>query len=116
MTCTSDGSRGLTHDLPMWMGQPFPACEDQPHAGKEPMSIVVLYLVLSPLLLISAVLPLWAAVDAAVRPDPAYRAIGQNKIAWILVSLFTWVIGPLVYFFAIRPKLRTASEPRLTRR
>ena len=71
------------------------------------MSIVVLVLALA--LLVSAVLPLWAAVDAAVRPEPAYLAIGQNKIVWILVALFTWVIGPLAYFFVIRPKLRAAS-------
>lgn len=71
------------------------------------MSVVAL--VLLPLLLASAVLPLWAAVDAAVRPDPAYRTIGQNKIVWVVVALFTWVIGPLVYLVAIRPRLRAAS-------
>jgi hypothetical protein len=60
-------------------------------------------------LLVSVVLPIWALVDAAVRPDTAYRTIGQNKVLWILLSLFTWVVGPLAYLLAIRPKLRAAA-------
>jgi hypothetical protein len=54
----------------------------------------------------SLVLPIWAAVDAALQPDPTWRAIGHSKIVWVLVSLFTWVIGPIAYFVGIRPRLR----------
>ena len=45
------------------------------------------------LLVASVVLPLWMAVDAAVRPEAAYRATGQNKIVWVLVSLFTCLVA-----------------------
>lgn len=68
-----------------------------------------LVLVLLPLFLVTAVLPLWATVDAALQSDVSYQRIGQNKIVWVLVSLFTWVVGPIVYFVAIRPRLRAAA-------
>jgi heme/copper-type cytochrome/quinol oxidase subunit 2 len=71
--------------------------------------MTLLVLVVLPLFVASAVLPIWAAVDAAVQPDAAYARTGQNKLVWVVVSLFTCVIGPLVYFLAIRPRLRAAA-------
>ena len=68
------------------------------------------FLVIVVLGLASALLPLWAAVDAGLRSDRAYRRISQNKIVWILLALFTWIVGPLVYLIAVRPKLRAADE------
>ncbi len=52
------------------------------------------------------VLPVWTAIDAALKPDLAWKAIGQNKVVWVLVNLFTSIIGPLVYLAVIRPRLR----------
>lgn len=49
--------------------------------------------------------PIWGIIDAATRPDSEWAAADQNKIVWLLVQVFLWVIGSLVYFLAIRPKL-----------
>lgn len=72
------------------------------------MSVLVLVVFL-PLFAATAILPVWAAVDAALQPDGSYARIGQNKLVWVLVALFTCVVGPLVYFIAIRPRLRAAG-------
>jgi uncharacterized membrane protein YwzB len=58
---------------------------------------------------------LWALIDAAIRPDAAFRAAGQSKVLWIIlpiVGIFLFVIvgGILgvVYLAAIRPKVKAA--------
>jgi hypothetical protein len=55
------------------------------------------------------VLPIWGIIDAAVRPDPAWTAIGQSKIVWILVMVFLWTLGAILYFILARPKLVAAT-------
>ncbi|MGO8872291.1 MAG: DUF2516 family protein [Acidimicrobiales bacterium] len=59
------------------------------------------------------VLALWALVDAASRPAPAFQAAGQSKVLWIVlpiagIFLFTIVGGivGIVYLAVIRPKVR----------
>jgi len=63
--------------------------------------------------LVSLVFALWALVDAASRPGPAFDAAGQSKVLWIvlpIVGLFLFfVVGGIlgiVYLAAIRPKVR----------
>jgi hypothetical protein len=60
----------------------------------------------------SFVVALWALVDAAIRPQAAFRAAGQSKVLWIVlplvgIILFAVVGGILgvVYLTAIRPKV-----------
>ena len=59
----------------------------------------------------SLVLPVWGIIDAAIRPDDVWAAAGQNKIVWVLVQIFLWTLGALIYFIAIRPKLVAALAP-----
>jgi hypothetical protein len=60
-------------------------------------------------LLFTMVLPIWGIIDAAVRPDAVWAAAGQNKIVWVLVQIFLWTLGAVIYFAAIRPKLVAAT-------
>jgi hypothetical protein len=68
------------------------------------------------LLPISFVVALWALIDASIRPEPAFRAVGQSKVLWIvlpIVGIFLFVVigGILgvVYLVAIRPKVKLAQ-------
>jgi phospholipase D-like protein len=54
-------------------------------------------------------LVIWAVVDAAMKPESAWRAADQNKVVWIIVPWIVPVIGALVYLIAIRPKVRAAQ-------
>jgi len=49
---------------------------------------------------------LWSVIDAALQPDEAYAAAGLSKglVTWMLV--LTCVVGALLYFPFIRPRLR----------
>ena len=51
----------------------------------------------------------WAVIDAATKPDSAWRAADQSKVVWILVAIFLPIAGPLAYLIAIRPKVRAAA-------
>lgn len=55
------------------------------------------------------VLPIWGIIDAAIRPDAVWAASGQNKIVWVIIQIFLWTLGAVVYFVAIRPKLVAAT-------
>lgn len=61
------------------------------------------------ILLVLFLVPVWGIIDAAIRPDSAWAAAGQSKLAWILVQVFLWVVGSAVYFVAIRPKVKRAG-------
>ena len=43
-------------------------------------------------------------------PDQAWEAVGQQKIVWILVIVLVGCLGPLLYFFIPRPKLKAWKE------
>ncbi|HXW38579.1 MAG TPA: DUF2516 family protein [Acidimicrobiales bacterium] len=67
--------------------------------------------------LASLAVVLWALIDAAVRPRPAFEAAGQNKILWILLPigglLLMGVVGGivgLIYLTVIRPKVQSAQR------
>ena len=60
--------------------------------------------------------PIWAIIDAAMRPTVAWQAAGQSKVLWIALvaigTLLTGLIGvilAIVYLAAIRPKVRAAT-------
>jgi hypothetical protein len=61
------------------------------------------------ILLFLIVVPVWGIIDAAMRPDSAWAAAGQNKVVWVLVQIFLGILGSAVYFLAIRPKLKAAA-------
>ena len=50
---------------------------------------------------------IWMLVDSATNK----RLIGNDKLVWVLVVVFTNWIGALVYFFAGRRKGSAASPP-----
>ncbi len=52
---------------------------------------------------------LWSIVDAALQPDQAYAAAGVSKGLVTGMLVLTCVIGALVYWPFIRPKVRRAS-------
>jgi hypothetical protein len=73
------------------------------------MNVGPMELIFIGIFLVSFVLPVWGIIDAAVRPDAVWAATGQNKIVWVLVQIFLWTLGAIIYFVAIRPKLVAAT-------
>ncbi len=54
----------------------------------------------------AVLLSLWAVVDASLQPDVAYRDAGLSK-GWVTgLLIMTCVVGALVYFPVIKPRLR----------
>ena len=49
--------------------------------------------------LLGTIFWIWMIVDCATKESSE----GNDKIIWILIILFTHVIGSLIYFFARRP-------------
>lgn len=48
---------------------------------------------------------LWMLIDCLKRPDDKF-AIGGNyaKLIWVLVIIFTGLIGALIYYFLVKRK------------
>ena len=68
------------------------------------------------LVVASLVVALWALIDAAIRPEAAFKAAGQSKVLWIIlpivgIFLFAFIGGILgiVYLASIRPKVKAAQ-------
>ncbi len=60
------------------------------------------------------VVPIWAIVDAAMRPSSAFSAAGSSKGMWITLILVLWIftgiagfVLALFYLFSIRPRVRS---------
>jgi hypothetical protein len=73
-------------------------------------------LVVGVIFLLSSAIPIWAIIDAAIRPEPAFAAIGSNKstqlLVLVLTALFCNVIGTviaIVYLVSTRSKLAAAT-------
>lgn len=49
---------------------------------------------------------LWSIIDAALQPDQAYAAAGLRKGLVTGTLVMTCVVGALVYWPFIRPRLR----------
>ncbi len=46
---------------------------------------------------------LWMLIDCLKRPDDKFKIGGNNaKLIWILVIIFTGLIGALIYYFLIK--------------
>jgi hypothetical protein len=65
---------------------------------------------------VGLVVPLWAIIDAAMRPSGAFAAAGSSKAMWIaLIAVFwflTGIIGVVlscVYLGAIRPRVKAIT-------
>ena len=63
------------------------------------------------LLLFVLVIPVWAVVDASIRTDGQWAAIGQNEVLWVVLLVVGIFVPPLgivlsiVYLTTLRPKL-----------
>jgi hypothetical protein len=80
-----------------------------------------LFIVEIALILCGIGLPIWALIDASLRPDWAWQRSGENKglymgllIGSMVVGLFCCgllsVVMSLVYFLAVRPKVRNIEK------
>lgn len=49
--------------------------------------------------LLGTIFWIWMIVDCATKESSE----GNDKVIWILIILFTHIIGALIYFFARRP-------------
>jgi hypothetical protein len=63
------------------------------------------------ILLCAMVVPIWAVVDAAMRPALAFSAAGSNKTLWIVLVAVAWFFGlgfflGGFYLLFTRPKVR----------
>ena len=70
------------------------------------------------ILLIVAIPVIWisAIVDASRYPEPAYKAVGRNKLAVILLLVITNFVGGIYFWAVIRREVKAhRAEPRLTR-
>ena len=56
------------------------------------------------------VLPVWALIDIARRPDEGWRRIGQSRVAWTILAIFLGPLGALLYLILIRPRFRRAAS------
>ncbi len=66
-------------------------------------------------------LPIWALIDAAMRPDWAWQRAGENKGVYMALLVGSMVVGlfccgllsigmSLVYFLGVRPKVRNVEK------
>lgn len=87
-----------------------PSSVDTSGAGAA-VGIGIGFLILYFVVIIGAiVLFIWALIDCLRWPDQAWDAVGQQKIVWILVVVLVGCLGPLLYFFIPRPKLKAWKE------
>jgi hypothetical protein len=63
--------------------------------------------------------PLWAIIDAAMKPAAAFNAAGSSKGMWIaLVAVFTFFTGlvglvlAIVYLASVRPRVKAVMGRR----
>ena len=63
------------------------------------------------------VVPLWAIIDAAIRPGPAWRGIGRSKTVWLVLLVVSFLllapvslIIAIIYFASIRGRLRDQAS------
>lgn len=67
-------------------------------------------LILLLILFFFLVVPVWGILDAALKPDSVWSAADQSKVVWIVLQVFLWTLGALIYFVAIRPRLRAVQS------
>jgi hypothetical protein len=52
---------------------------------------------------------LWGLIDAARRPDWAYRWSGSDKTLWVVLIAVLGFIPAIIYLVGIRPKVQAAE-------
>ncbi len=69
------------------------------------ISIGVMEIILILAAIVLLIFWLWMLMDSLKRPDDKF-AIGGNyaKLIWVLVIIFTGLIGALIYYFLIKKK------------
>jgi len=50
-----------------------------------------------------------AIVEVAKTPDWQFRAVGSEKLVWLLIVIFLGIIGALVWWFAKRSEVLAAT-------
>ncbi len=50
-----------------------------------------------------------ALVDIARRPQAEWAAAGQSQLVWVLLVVFTSVIGVVLYYVIARPRLEESA-------
>lgn len=73
------------------------------------------WLLLFPLLIValwvaSVVYWIIAIVEVAKTPDWQFRAVGSEKIVWLLIAILGGIIGALVWRFAKRDQVLAAGR------
>ena len=63
------------------------------------MNLFFLGLIL-PVILLGTALWLWMLVDCALRET----ADNQDRLVWVLIIIFTWSLGALLYLIFRRPR------------
>jgi hypothetical protein len=51
-----------------------------------------------------------ALVDIARRPQSEWAEAGQSQLVWVLLVVFTSVIGVILYYAIARPRLEDAAS------
>jgi hypothetical protein len=67
-------------------------------------------------LVATLVLPVWAVIDAAIRPSSAFKAAGSSKPLWITLIVVSWFLTGLigmilsvVYLVSIRRRVKAVT-------
>jgi len=71
------------------------------------MIVATFMLVAGMVLLFGSIFWMWMLVDCATKESD----LGNTKIVWLLIILFTHMIGALLYFFVRRPERIYAGAP-----
>jgi hypothetical protein len=65
----------------------------------------ILLILFVPVFVFVIVLWFWMLIDCLKRPDDMFKIGGNNaRLVWILVIIFTGLIGALIYYFLIKKK------------
>ena len=71
--------------------------------GRVEIAIMGFVFILVALLLL--VFWLWMLIDCLKRPDDKFAIGGNNaKLIWVIVIIFTGIIGAVIYYFLIKRK------------
>ncbi len=52
-----------------------------------------------------------ALLDLVRRPAAQWEATGHSQLVWVLITLFVWLLGPMLYLIVARPALQRAGDP-----
>lgn len=77
------------------------------------IGITILVLLISAVSIGIFIFQILCIVDTTKYPDSAWASAGQSKQTWLIltiVGLFVCFVISLYYWFAVRPKVRAASN------